>query len=97
MKIKENEKRDKYLDLVRETKKAMEYEGDCDTNYNWCTWNNTQRISKGAGGVRNQRMSLDHPNHSIVEVGQNTEKSPGDIRRLTFIQTPVKAHQLTLV
>ena len=27
-------------------------------------------------------MSGDHPNYSIIENGQNTEKSPGDLRRL---------------
>ena len=28
-------------------------------------------------------MSADHPNYRIIENGQNTEKSPGDLRRLT--------------
>ena len=35
VKIKENEKRDKCLDLARELKKTMEHEGDDDTNCNW--------------------------------------------------------------
>ena len=40
-KIKENEKRDKYLDLAREQKKkAMDHEGDADSICEWCTWNN---------------------------------------------------------
>ena len=43
------------------------------------------------------RMSGDHPNESIIENSQNTEKSPGDLRRLAVIQTPVKNHQLTLM
>ena len=30
----------------------------------------------------------------ITENGQNTEKRPGDLRRLTVTQTPVKSHQL---
>ena len=34
MKIQENEKRDKYLDLARDLKKAIEHEGDSDTNCN---------------------------------------------------------------
>ena len=29
--------------------------------------------------------------------GQNTEKSPGDLRRLAVTQTPVKDHQITLI
>ena len=28
---------------------------------------------------------------------ENTEKSPGDLRRLAVTQTPVKDHQLTLM
>ena len=42
-----NEKSDKNLDLARELKKAMEHEGDGDTNCNWCTWNDLQRLGKG--------------------------------------------------
>ena len=34
------------------------------------------------GGLGNKRMSGDHPNYSIIEIGQNTEKSPRDLRRL---------------
>ena len=37
----------------------------------------------------------DHPNNCIIENGQNTEKSPGDMRRLAVTQSPVKDHQLT--
>ena len=39
----------------------------------------------------------DHADYSIIKIGQNTEKSPGDLRRLTVSQTPVKTHRLTLV
>ena len=39
----------------------------------------------------------DHPNYSIIEKGQNTEKSPGDLRRLAVTQTRVEDHQLTLM
>ena len=35
-------------------------------------------------------MSGDPPNDSITENGQNTQKSPGDLRRLAVTQTPVK-------
>ena len=30
-------KTDKYLNVARELKKALEHEGDCDTNYKWYT------------------------------------------------------------
>ena len=39
----------------------------------------------------------DHSNDSIIENGQNTEKSPGDLMRLAVTQTPVEDHQLTLM
>ena len=42
-------------------------------------------------------MSGDHPNFYIIENGQNTEKSPGDLRRLAVSQTQVKDHQLKLM
>ena len=40
----------------------------------------------------NNRTSGNHPNVSIIENGQNTEKSPRDLRRLDIYQTPVKDH-----
>ena len=39
IKLKECEKKDKYLDLNRELKKTMEHTGDNYTNCNWCVWN----------------------------------------------------------
>ncbi len=43
------------------------------------------------------RTGGDHPNYSIFENGQNTKKSPGDLKRLAVTQTPVKTHQLILM
>ena len=51
---------------------------------------------KGIGGLGSWLISGDHPNDSIIENGQNTEKSPGDLKRLDVTQTPVKGYQLTL-
>ena len=56
-----------------------------------------EEIIKGSGGLGSWRTSGDHLNHSILEIGQNTEKCPGDLRRLAVTQTPVKDHQKTLV
>ena len=39
IKLKECEKKDKYLDLAWELIKTMEYAGDNYTNCNWCVWN----------------------------------------------------------
>ena len=90
VKLKESEKRDKYMDFVRELKKTTEHESDCDTNCNQCTLYSNQMIGKGTRGIENKRTSGDHPNYSIIEIGQNTEKSPGDLRRHGVIQTPVE-------
>ena len=74
--------KDKYLDFAWELKKNMEYESDGDTNCCWCTWDNPQKIGKGTGRLGNKRTRRDHPNYSIVKIGQNTEKSLGVLRRL---------------
>ena len=36
-------------------------------------------------------------NYRIIENGQNTEKSPEDLRRLAITQSPVKDHQMSLM
>ena len=54
-------------------------------------------LEKGTERVGNRRTSRNHSNYSIVEIGQNMEESPGDLRRLAVNQSPVKDHQLTLV
>ena len=75
----------------------MEREGDNYTSCDWCFWYSHQRIIKETGGFGNKRTSGDHPNHYIIENGQNTEKCHGDLRRLAVTQTPVKDHQLKLM
>ena len=75
----------------------MEHESGGNINYNWHTRYRYQRIDRRTGGLGNKRTSGDHPNYSIVEIGQNTEKSPGDLGRLAITQTPMENHQLTLV
>ena len=78
IKLKECEKKDKYLDLARELKKTMEHESDGDTNYNrWVPYSN-QRIDTGIWGQGNKRTSGDDSNDSIIKKGQNSENSSGD-------------------
>ena len=38
----------------------------------------------------NKRTSGNLPNYSIIKIGQNIEKSPGNLRRLTVTQIPAK-------
>ena len=97
IKMKECEKKDKYLNLARQMKKTMEQEGDNYTNRDWCFWYNHQRNINGTAGFGNKRTCGDHPNYYIIENGQNTKKNPGDFRRLAVTQYPVKDHQLKLM
>ena len=57
----------------------------------------TKGLLKGLENSEVKQMSGDHPNNSIIENGQNTEKSHGEWRRLAFTQTPVKDHQLNVM
>ena len=94
IKLKECEKRDKYLDLARELKKKL-----------WNMKVTIILIMIGAFGTVTKGLLKgledlevgDHPNNSIIENSQNTEKSPGDLRRLAITQSLVKYHQLTLM
>ena len=52
----------------------MKHENEDDTNCNWFACNSHQRIGTGTGGLGNKRTSGDHPNYSIIEIGQNTER-----------------------
>ena len=55
----------------------MEYESDGDTTCNW-----HERIGTETGGLGNKRTSRDHVNYCIDENGQDTKKSPGEMRWL---------------
>ena len=82
IKLKESEKMDEYLDLARELKKLWNMKvsivpiviGSFDTV---------------PGGFGSWLTSGNHPNNSIIEDGENTAKSPGDLRRLAVTQIPV--------
>ena len=52
---------------------------------------------KGREDLENKWTSSEHPNYCIIKIGQTTEKSIGDLKRLVVIQTPVRHYQLTLV
>ena len=92
--MKESEKGDNYPDL---TEKTMEHESDSDTNCNQCTQYSHQRIDKQTGQTGNNSIKGEHPNYNIIKTDQNTEKSPGDLRRLAVTQTSVEDNRLTLV
>ena len=68
VKLKGNEKKNKYLHLARELKKTVAHESNVYTTFDWCSRYNHRRIIKGAGGLGNKRTSGDHPNYYIIEV-----------------------------
>ena len=52
-----------------------------------------KRLVQGFEDLGIKRMSGDHPNYySIIGMGQNSEKSHGDLKRFAVTQTLVKDH-----
>ena len=93
IKLKECEKKDKYFNLARELKKLWNMQVTIIPIVIGAFGTVTKGLLKGFGGLGSWRTRRDHPNYYIIENGQNTEKSPGDLRRLGVIQTPLKNHR----
>ena len=53
----------------------------------------TEGLVKGQEDLEVGGRVETNPNYSIINNYQNTEKGPGDMRRLAVIQTLVKDHQ----
>ena len=70
----------------------MVHEGDSDTQWYCCTWNNPQRIGKMIGRLRNKKTSEGNIDYSIIKIGKNIKKNRRDFRRLDVPQTPVRNH-----
>ena len=90
IKLKECEKKDKYLDLARELKKLWNMKVTIVPIVIGTFGTITKGLLKGMEdlevGGRVETMN-----------GQNPETSPGDFRRRAVTQTPVKDHQLILM
>ena len=65
----------------------MDRKSDSDTNCNWYVWYSHQILGTWSRELGNKRTSGNHLNYSIVEIDQNTKKSPGNLRGLAVIQT----------
>ena len=92
--LKESEKEDNYLDLARKLKKQWNMKVTIIPIVIGAPGTVTKGLIKGLG---NKRTSGDHLNYYIIEIGRNTQKSPGELRRLAVTQTPVKDHQQLLM
>ena len=68
----------------------MEHEGDSDTNFKRCTWNNPQTVDKEPRRLRNMRTSGEHLNNRIIYFDQNNATRPGDLKRFAVTKTPEK-------
>ena len=89
-KLKEFEKSDKYLDLARELKKLWNMKVTIVPIGIGFFWHNNERIIKRPGGLGSWRTGRDYLNDSIMENGQNTEKSPGDLWRCSHSNSSEK-------
>ena len=97
MKLKECEKRDKYLDFARELNKLWNVKVTIIPIVIGAFGTVTKGLLKGLEDLEVGGPVETIQNNSIIENGQNTEKSPGDLRRLAVTQSSVRDHQLTLM
>ena len=52
----------------------------------------TEGVVQGLEDLEIRGVSGDYPKYSVVEISQNTEKSPGDLKRPAVTQTSVENH-----
>ena len=92
VKLKESEKRVKYQDIARELKRLHKKKVTVIPVVIVVLDTVTKRLVQGLEDLETRR-SRDHPNYSIIKIGQNTEKCPGDLRILAVTHNPVIDHQ----
>ena len=86
---KEYEKKDKSIDLARELKKLWHMQVTIIPSVIGVFGTVTKGLLKGLEDLEIRTTSGDHPNNSIIEKGQNTEKSHGDLSRLAVISSKI--------
>ena len=67
--LKENEKKDKYLDFARELKKLLKMKVTIIPIVIGSFGKITEWLKNKIGGLGNKRTSGDHPNYYIIENG----------------------------
>ena len=97
IKQKECEKKDKYLDFAREWKKLWNMQVTSIPIVIGAFGTVTKGWLKGLEDFEVGGWLETPPNYYIIENGENTVKSPIDVRRLAVTYIPVKNHQLTLM
>ena len=74
----------------------MEHKNDIDTRCNRETRYSHQNINNGTTGFGNWWTYEDYPNYIMIEISENTEKSPGNLKRLAVTKIRVEDYQLKL-
>ena len=92
VKLKGSKKKDKYLDLARELKKLWNMKVTVIPIVIGALVTFIRGLVQGQEDLEIRGRVVTMKNYSIVEIGQNTEKSPGDLRRFAITQTPMKDH-----
>ena len=82
VKLKECEKRDTYLDFARELKKLQNMKVTIMPNVIGTICTVTEGLVLVLEDLEKNRTSRNHPNYCIIEIGQNTDKSPGGMLSL---------------
>ena len=72
MKIKESEKKDKYLDLAKELKKPWHMKVTVISIVVSALGTITKMFSKRDGNLGNMKINRDRQNYTIIKIGQNT-------------------------
>ena len=95
--MKKRKRRDKYLDLAKELKKLWNIRQTMMPFVVGALGIVPKGLEKKIGGIGNQRNNRGYSETALNRIGLNTEKSPGDLKRLAVTQTRGKDHQLKLV
>ena len=93
IKLKECEKKDKYLDLARELKKLWNMQVTIIPIVIGAFGTVTKGLLKELEDLEVGGRVETIENTTLLRTVRNTEKSPGDLRRLAVTQTPVKNYQ----
>ena len=94
IKLKESEKKNKYLDLARELKKLWNMKVMVIPIVIGALGTIPKGLVKGLEDLDFKKSNRDYSDYSITK---NTKRSPWDLKRFAVAQTPVRNHQLMLV
>ena len=92
VKVKESNKLNKYLDLTWKLKRQWNMEVTVIPVMVRALGTILMYLEKDSNNWSLEE-ELNHPNHSTGKIGLNSQESPGDLKILAIILTPMKNHQ----